>query len=235
MERSSNNLIGFRMEAKDGEIGKVEEFYFHDDTWTIRYLIVKTGNWFTGKEVLISTAALIKGSELPGVFPVNLTKDQIRTSPDIDTQKPVSHQQEVALYGHYPWQPYWGSGFYAGGLWDITNNDPIIDEVIAKESSDNHKQTEDDPHLRSTRHVTGSKIQCTNGEFGQVSDFILDDDSWKIHYLIIKMHHGIGNSSVLLPVRFIKELQWLNSKVVVDITIDVLKNSPQIDESKIIY
>lgn len=235
MERSANNLINFRMEAKDGEVGKVEEFYFHDDTWTIRYLIVKTGNWFTGKKILISTVALIKGSELPGVFPVNLNIEQIRSSPDIDTQKPVSRQQEIALYGHYPWQQYWGSGFYAGGLWDITNKDPIIDEAVVKKSPDNSRQTQDDPHLRSTRQVTGYKIQCTDGEFGHVSDFIIDDDSWKIHYLIIKMHLGIGNNSVLLPVQFIKELQWLNSKVVVDMTIEVLKNSPQIDESKIIY
>jgi PRC-barrel domain len=233
MERSAINLIGFRMEARDGEIGKVEEFYFHDDTWTIRYLIVKTGNWFREKEVLISTVALIKGSELPGVFPVNLTMDQIRTSPDIDTQRPVSRQHEVALYEHYPWQNYWGSSFYTGGIWDIGNNNPVVDEPYVQGSS--YKQPEDDQHLRSTRQVTGYQIQCTDGEFGQVTDFIIDDDAWKIRYLLIKMHPRIGMNSVLLPVRFIIELQWLTSKILVDMTIEVLKNSPQIDPTKIIY
>ncbi len=56
MQRSINSLAGFTIGATDGDIGKVEEFYFDDTTWTVRYMIVKTGGWLTGREVLISPA-----------------------------------------------------------------------------------------------------------------------------------------------------------------------------------
>ena len=85
------------MDASDGEIGKVAEFYFDDDSWTIRYLILKTGNWWSGRELLISPQAIKKNTWETGMFPVDLTKEQIRNSPDIDTQKPASRQQEIEL------------------------------------------------------------------------------------------------------------------------------------------
>ncbi len=119
MERTINSLSGFRMEATDGEIGKVEEFYFDDETWTVRYLILQTESWLSGRKVLISPVALIKGLSKPGVFTVDRTRDQIRESPDIDTEKPVSRQQEIELYGHYSWKGYWESGFYAQGVGEI--------------------------------------------------------------------------------------------------------------------
>src|SRR5690349_6541754 len=103
MKRSAKNLIGFTMGATDGEIGKVKEFYFDDKTWTIRYLIVETGSWLFGRKVLISPQAVVTPDWENNVFPVNLTKEQIKNSPDIDTEKTVSRQQEIELYAHYPW------------------------------------------------------------------------------------------------------------------------------------
>src|SRR5664279_6193650 len=104
MQHNIKSLIGYDMGAKDGEIGTVKQFYFDDKTWSIRYLVLRTGGWLFGREVLISPDAVVKNSLKQGTFPVNLLKEQIRTSPDIDTAKPVSRQQEIELYGHYLWQ-----------------------------------------------------------------------------------------------------------------------------------
>ena len=95
MHRNVNSLIGNRMEGTDGEMGKVEEFYFNDQAWIIVYLVVKTGNWLSGRKVLISPYALIKGMDRPNIFPVNLTKEQIKNSPDIDTDQPVSRHRSA--------------------------------------------------------------------------------------------------------------------------------------------
>ena len=88
MQRSINNLIGYRMVAMDGKVGKVEDFYFDDQVWIIAYLIVKTGDWLSGRKVLISPVALIKGEDRYGTFPVTLTREQIVNGPDIDADKP---------------------------------------------------------------------------------------------------------------------------------------------------
>ena len=43
----AKTLKGYQLESLDGEIGKVEEFYFDDHHWTIRYLVADTGNWLS--------------------------------------------------------------------------------------------------------------------------------------------------------------------------------------------
>lgn len=232
MQRNIKSLIGYRMEATDGEIGTVEEFYFEDSTWVIRYLVVKTGNWFLYREVLIAPQAIIKRNALRGIFPVNISKEQIRTSPDIDTDKPVSRQQVMELYGYYAWLRYGGSGFYAGGSAAAMDNIPIIDEKIMNEADPKDKRSDDDLHLRNTKKIVGYHIRASDGDFGHVSDFILDDATWQIMYLVVDSHNWFGGKKILVETGRIKEIQWENSKVILDISINSFKDCPAFDESK---
>ena len=232
MQRNIKSLIGYGMEATDGDIGKVEDFYFEDTTWIIRYLILKTGNWFLYREVLIAPEAIVKRYKAPGIFAVNLSKEQIRTSPDIDTDKPVSRQQVRELYGHYAWQRYGGSGFYAGGSAAAMDNVPIIDEKIMKEADPNDKRSDDDLHLRSTKKIMGYHIHASDGDFGHVSDFIFDDANWQIMHLVVDSHNWFGGKQFLIETETIKEIQWENSKVVLNISINEIKDCPLFDESQ---
>jgi hypothetical protein len=116
MERNANSLVGDRVVATDGEIGKVDEFYFDDQTWTIRYAIVKMEEGLRGRKVLIATGALAKNDGQPGVFFVPYTKDQILSSPSIDTDRPVSRQQENNLYWHFGGNRYWEGDSCGGAL-----------------------------------------------------------------------------------------------------------------------
>lgn len=235
MQRNVNNLIGNNLDATDGEIGRVEDFYFDDQTWTIRYLVVKTGNWLSGRKVLISPAVLLQHSWESGIFPVSLTKEQVRNSPDIDTEKPVFRQQEQELADYYSWEPYWGTGFYPGPVWGIIPSTPridpdmIIDPVTIKKQEAIEKSNED-LHLRSCRQVTGYHIHAIDGDIGHVNDFILDDLTWQISYLLVATHHGIGGKKVEVAVRHVKDVQWEDSKVLVDVTVDTIKNSPAVDK-----
>jgi len=232
MQININNLIGYNLEATDGNIGKVEEFYFEDTTWVIRYIIIKTGNWLSYRMVLIAPQAIVKRNAMPGIFPVNLSKEQIRTSPDIDTDKPVSRQQVMELYGHYAWQRYGGSGFYAGGSAAAMDNVPITDEKIMKEADPNDKRSDDDLHLRSTKKIMGYHIHASDGDFGHVSDFIFDDVKWQIMHLVVDSHNWFGGKKFLIETGTIKEIQWENSKVILDISINSLKDCPAFDESQ---
>ncbi len=232
MQINTNKLIGYTLEATDGEIGKVEAFYFDDDTWTIRYLVVKTGSWLSGRNVLISPQAVLNDSLTTESLPVNLTKEQVSSSPDIDTDKPVSRQQEAELFNHYPWQNYWGGGFYAGGVWGIMSPASTIDNNIANEPETNDKSSDDDPHLRSTDKVVGYNIHATDGDIGHVNDFIMDDQSWQLLFFVVDTHNWFGGKKVLIPVSDIKEVQWENSKVVIDMKMDAVKSSKLFDEAE---
>ena len=182
MKRSINSLIGFTMGATDGEIGEVKEFYFDDATWTIRYLIVETGSWLSGRKVLISPTSLLEPNWDKGIFRINLSKEQIKNSPDIDTERSISRQQELALYAHYPWGAYWANGFYAGGM---LMPESMYNMVPQNEGHVINKETNDDQHLRSTDKVTGYNIKAADGKIGTVEDFLVDDSNWKIDFMVV--------------------------------------------------
>src|SRR5665811_1149696 len=107
-------LKGYKLHSLDGEIGKVEEFYFDDLHWTIRYLIADKGNWLMGRQVLISPYALIAVNKEEQFITIDLTKKQIEDSPSLDSDKPVSRQFEETYYNYYEWPIYWGGPFVWG-------------------------------------------------------------------------------------------------------------------------
>ena len=109
MLNKAKTLKGYKLHSRDGEIGKVKEFYFDDQHWTIRYLVADTGNWLTGRQVLISPYALVTVNKEEKYIAIDLTKKQIEDSPSLDSDKPVSRQFEEAYYGYYRWPMYWDS------------------------------------------------------------------------------------------------------------------------------
>ncbi|MEO9069567.1 MAG: PRC-barrel domain-containing protein [Ginsengibacter sp.] len=230
MKRSIKSLIGYSMKETDGEIGKVDEFYFDDNSWTIRYLIVKTGNWLSGKKVLISPVVVQKPDWENKEFPVKLTKEQIQNSPDIDTDKPVTRQQEEQLSGYYPWGMYWGNepdahgagifGMMPGDLYEEEAGTNVVEEP-AQPSENN------DQHLRSTHYVTGYTIHASDGEIGKVKDFIIDDTNWQIKYLVVHTGNWLNSKEVLLSTKLITNVNWENANVIVNISKKDVEESPE--------
>lgn len=227
MKRRIENLTGFTIGGTDGEIGKVKEFYFDDETWTIRYIIVETGSWLFNRKVLISPEALLSPDWEGKVFPVNLTKEQIENSPDIDTEKPVSRQHEIELHAYYPWTSYWGGGIWAGGMGTtgMMTSPAIPFEAAIHENIGIDEAA--NPHLRSTYKVTGYNIKASDGEIGDVDDFIIDDSTWEIVFMLVDTGNWFPGKKVLISPTWIKEVEWDNSTVIVDASADQVKNSPE--------
>jgi len=234
MKRSINNLLGYTIKGTDGEIGEVEEFYFDDRTSTIRYMVVKTGGWFSEKKVLISTEAFRKVEWESKTFSVNLTQEKIKNSPDIDTDKPVSRQQEESMRGYYSWPNYYGFGMY--GSWGLGKwGYPSISETAIQKEMEKMKAIEhanDDTHLRSTREVTGYDIHATDGDMGNLIDFIIDDTTWKIDFLVVDTGNWFSAKRVAITPDLIKEINWETSEVIINASVEQVKNSPEYDASK---
>ena len=174
----AKTLKGYKLHGLDGEIGRVKEFYFDDRHWTIRYLVADTGNWLSDRQVLISPYALGAVNKEEQCIAIDLTKKQIENSPSLSSDKPVSRQFEEGYVEYYGWPVYW-SGPYAWGPSPYMVRDP------KKRREPTHGEKAWDPHLRSTHDVSGYHIQATDGEIGHVEDFIIDDETWAIRYLIV--------------------------------------------------
>lgn len=233
MKRSIKSLTGFSLKETDGELGKVDDFYFDDSSWTIRYLVVETGSWLSEKKVLLSPSVIKQPDWENEQFAVALTQDQIKNSPDIDTDKPVSRQQEEQLSAYYTWDVYWGSEPHGGGIFGAMPSALYESEIAEPENvNEQVQEPEGDKHLRSTKEVEGYAIHAEDGEIGKVVDYIFDDSNWKINFLIVETGSWLNSKKVLLSAKYITEVKWDNNIVIVKLTLDSIKNSPDYDESQ---
>ncbi len=238
MKHNVKSLIGFTIGAKDGEIGKVKDFYFDDESWTIRYLIVDTGNWLSGRVVLISPEALMPPDLEKKIFPVNLTKEQIKNSPDVNTDVPVSRQEEIKLHKYYPWTAYWGAGYFGAGILPLaTGSDPLAIGMPYEEFAEQQaqKDADADNRLRSTKKVTGYKVEATDGNIGKVEDFILGESMWTIHWLVVDTGKFLPGKKALISPKVIGEIEWEDSIISIETTTSLIKNGTEYDSSQLIH
>jgi len=233
MLKDIRELKGAKLQARDGELGKIKDLYFDDESWIVRYLVADTGNWLPGRQVLISPFAVQKLSSIVGHrIEVNLTKKQIEESPSIDTHMPVSRQFEIEYYQYYNWPIYWSGPWawgpvpYPDGVTPGTIPPPLPPRL------DTEKVPPADRHLRSVDNVTGYAIQTLDDHFGHIESFIVDEQDWAIRYLVADTRNWLPGKRVLLPADWISSVSWDESRVYVDLDRETVKRAPEYDHSK---
>jgi uncharacterized protein YrrD len=228
MLSKAKTLKGYSIQTTDDEtIGKVKEFYFDDQYWTVRYLVANTGTWLSVRQVLISPYALVAVNTDRENIVVELTKKQIEDSPSLDSDKPVSRQFETEYYGYYKWQTYW-SGSCAWG------DHPHIVRDRKQWEKPVHGEKAWDPHLRSTQDVSGHHVQATDGQIGHIEDFIIDCETWAIRYLIAGTLNWWPGKKVLISPQWIKRISWSEKKVFVNLSRETIKQSPEYTEETLL-
>ena len=105
--RSTNKISGHHIHASDGEIGHVADFLIDADSWAIRYLIVDTRNWWSGKKILLAPDWIERTSWDESTVHVGLTREEIKQSPAYPAESPLTRDYETRLHGDYGRSGYW--------------------------------------------------------------------------------------------------------------------------------
>lgn len=224
MLRSLKDLEHYAVSASDGDIGHVADFLLDDERWTVRYLVVETGGFLDRREVLISPISFRDVEWAARRFHLGLTVEKVKHSPSIDTDEPVSRQHEHAYSRYYEYPMYWGyadawgMGMYPGLLAGQAWNDLPLDSA---------GQVGGDVHLRSAREVRGYHIQGSDDAIGHVDDFIVDDATWGVRYLVIDTSNWWLGKKVLVSPDWIDAVSWEDRKVHVAMSRHAVKNSPE--------
>ena len=240
MLRSIKDLEDFAAEATDGPIGHVKDFYFDDEAWTIRFLVVETGAWLEGRKVLISPVAIGEPDWVRRLLPVSVTREQVRKSPDVDSQKPISRQHEVENYAYYGFPYYWGGL----GIWGDSMRPEMMlaayhgakspsaaqrEAALAETQAQAHRQRGDDPHLRSAHAMVRYHIRATDGEIGHVDGMLVDDETWTIRYFVVNTSDWWLGHQVLVTPQWISDISWLEATVSVHLSREAIKHAPTYD------
>lgn len=232
---SEKGIEGFIIKAEDGEVGQVEEFYFDDQTWTIRYLVVSTQMWLPRKKVLISPNSIQKVLLEEEIVHVSLTKKQVKDSPDIDTKQIVSREDEIELNSYYNWPSYWESSESQGTSSHIKTEftgDEMKDHKSNGPPGTNEENDSLKPHLRSTQEVIKYHILAIDKEFGHVEDFIVDEKTWKVRYLVVNTKNWWFGKEILVSPEWIKDIDWTEKIVKIDLDEKTIKEGPEFSSDK---
>ena len=243
MLNAASSLMGFEIQAEDGSLGTVSDFLFDDTTWKIRWMVVDTGHWLTGRKVLVHPSAVISAEYRDRELTVSLTKKRVQDSPDILTDRPVSQQMQDDLFNHYGWDPLWGGGMYGGAMFGggmgaiaaPLSAPAYFGTAGALEAErDVTDRNEGDPHLRSITEVTGYHAHATDGDLGHVRDILFDRAGWVIRYLIIDTAKWWIGQQVLISPAAVSGVDWSDRHVRLDLTRDKVKSSPAWDPADIV-
>ena len=228
---------GYQVRATDGDVGTVTDVLFEDRTSTIRYVVVDTGEWLTGRQVLIAPEAFGEPDQVGRVMPVNLTRDKVKNSPDIGTDQPVSRQHEATLHSYYGWAPYWGAAPLAAGAgpypyaavpyWGYPGVVPPERPGTGVEADVAAAEERGDPHLRSANEVTGYYIEARDGDIGHVEDLLAETGSWVIRYVVVDTRNWWPGKQVLVSTQWMSRVDWAEQKVWIDLTRDEIKAGPE--------
>ena len=232
MLHSMKRLYGYKLGASDGAtIGHVKDFYFDDSAWTVRYAVADTGSWIRGRLVLLSPRAFGKLDADERILRVNLTREQIASCPPIESHKPVSRQYEEQYHQYYGWPYYWQDSVWGMGGFPVLTElpEPFVGERPGKAT----KQRNADAHLRSAHVVGRFKIQAREESIGHVGDFIVNDETWSIHDLVVRTGAWLSGRRVMIAPEEIERISWNESTVFVKSSKEELLNAPLYDESSL--
>lgn len=222
MLRSLKDLERYKVSATDGDIGDVVNFLLDDERWVVRYLVVLTSGLFDGSQVLVSPVSFRHVDWSTQRFELALSKDKVRGSPSVDTDKPVSRQHEWEYFRYYQYPYYWENS----GLW---GNQAHPEFLATGGWKDAPVENPGDVHLRSAKEVRGYHIQGTDDPIGHVADFIVDDETWEVRYLVVDTSNWWLGKKVLVAPKWASRVSWEENKVYVNLTREAIKNCPKWD------
>lgn len=231
MLRQIKELGTYRLHATDGDIGHLEQFYFDDRDWKIRYFVMDIGTWLHGKKVLMSPSAIVGVDAPTKTINAAFTKQQVQESDDVGMHKPEGLEQPHDYSLFVGWPPYYD------GLSALNDSDrgPVPDRAPDPEkgkTSEHSMLQPYDEHLRSSKMVSRYHVMALDGEIGQIKDGIVDDQTWAIEYVVSTVRNWRSSKKVLLPTEWILWVSAAESNVYVSLTRNNIATAPAFDPEK---
>jgi hypothetical protein len=211
MLQKLKDLRGDRIAASDGDIGTLEALYFDDREWRVRYLVVDTGGWLSGRKVLIPPLAIHREKSTKRALAVALSRAEVERSPGIDADKPVSRKYEEAYARLYGVPLYWT----ASDEGSLRTDERSFERGRRLEDA---KQEAASSHLRSSSQVTGYAVRASDGRIGHVDDMRVNDGDWVIVDLVIDTGDWLPGRRVPVPTSAVQAIDWHAKEVRLSIT-----------------
>lgn len=223
----ASNIENYNLQATDGELGKVKNWYLDDLNWIIRYAAVDTRKWLPGRKVLISPSAIQTIDADNEEVRVRHDKDTVRDSPPLDETESINNDHEISLNEYYGWAPYW----HGTDLWGQTSQ-PMLEEFRGGQTELTTDKIEEisrerEYTLRETDDIKNNfTVFARKEQLGVVDDLLIDEENWKVRYLVIRVENEGEETHHLLSPDWISAADWQNSTLTFDISAEDIRKGP---------
>lgn len=232
MIRSIRGMLDFRVQALDGEAGRVDDFFFDDEKWTVRYCVDRISGRLGCEEVLISPSGFDGSPDWRRrIFPLSMNAEKVRNSPSIDTHKPVSRQKEKELLAYYGVPMYW-QNYSSQTIPPLPVTPPLPEEIFEKSPDREAEEDGGDVHLHSVKEVTGYAVKAIDGRIGALRDLFVDDTTWEVRYLAVDTNTWLPGGNVLVAREQAEGVSWEDREIMVRISMAQVVHAPAYDPGK---
>jgi uncharacterized protein YrrD len=219
------SLVGHSISAQDGPIGTVKDFLFDDDTWRLKWMVIDTGNWLPGRQVLVPISTTEIPSDVTGSIRVGLSMEQVKNSPGLDYDQPVSRQAEATMFGYYGLDPFVGAGLYP-----VSNSIAVpFDVQFAAPSERAPVLDTEDHHLRSMAAIKGYHCHATDGDLGFLADILIDTYRSRVSDFVIDTGTWWPDQQVVIAPQSIVKMRWRDSQIDLQLSRATVRQSRPFD------
>ena len=218
---SARELTGYTVLARDGRLGTIEDFHFNSRDWVIQYVIVNSLDWPIGRWLLMPPSAVERTDLEASVLLVKVTKGDIKKSSRVDTNDPVSRQQEIGSAHCHKRFTYWDRITGSEG----PDSTPV--GVQAGKTSESDEVSSAKPKPQSAEEILGFRILARDGEVGRLEDLIVESETWAVNYLLVTTRNSPPGGRALLAPCWITCVARDTFEIRVDLKRDTIRNSPE--------
>ncbi len=231
---AASALKGYAIAASDGTIGSVRDVLLDERTWKIRWLVVDTGHWLTGHNVLIPPSLVERLDIDQQIMSVRMTKARVAASPDLTQDQPVSMQMDRSLHNYYGTDPNWGDSYFGMYPMGLSMPEPSREAVELAAERTGEGLDSGDPYLRSQANIIGYHMIATDGTIGHLENLLISDDDWTVRYLVVDTKNWWPGEHVLLSPFAVREINWSGGEIELNVTQAQVKGGPVWDPAAMI-
>ena len=226
MLRSLKDLIGYEVVCPEGLIGRVEDFYFDNREWFIRYLVVNINNLAPGKKVLITPDMFVDRPDWDSrSFGVSISKEAAMKSPDIGSAKPITRSMEKQVHDYFSQPYYWTAAAYTS---------PPMPGIIGSEETPLEPEQspdvlENETHLHSFNDLLHYAVFARDSSAGSLEDLITDDERWFVEDIVATGNGYYRGKKYLAKPEKVERVDHSGKIILLAMTGAQVKESPEYD------
>jgi sporulation protein YlmC with PRC-barrel domain len=232
MLHSIKQIRGDTIVARDGEVGAVDDVYFDDERWGVRYLAVDAGGGLGRRKILIPPSSIDRERSTEQAICVALTRDEVKRCPEPRSEREVSRSYEMALAHYYGFPYYW----VGPQLWGPAPRPVGAEEareagrstaLEMQEHAEARDEEAEQSHLRSGEDVVGYRLEASDGALGHVEDVLFDDDTWSVAHLVVDTREWLPGRKVLVSPGLVERVDPVHRTVHVRATKREVEQAPE--------